>query len=113
MLLIVNVGLVLKITIVSHEDESSEEFISGTFYFSLFFSLIASWEEKEDEEEERAGGDGENIEDIEDEEDLEVEVPKKKAKPPGQPKVRKEHLNVVFIGHVGMYSSLLYYFGSI
>lgn len=54
---------------------------------------MANWDEKEDEEE--------NIEDIEeDEDDPEAIVPVKKVKPPGQPKIRKEHLNVVFIGHV-------------
>lgn len=43
------------------------------------------------------GGDEENMD--EEEEDID-EMPIKKPKIPGQPKVRKEHLNVVFIGHV-------------
>ncbi|CAL1533528.1 unnamed protein product, partial [Lymnaea stagnalis] len=37
--------------------------------------------------------------DVEDD-DMDIVKPIKKTKPPGQPKVRKEHLNVVFIGHV-------------
>ncbi|XP_005098149.1 eukaryotic peptide chain release factor GTP-binding subunit ERF3A isoform X1 [Aplysia californica] len=54
---------------------------------------IANWDEGEDEEE--------DIEDEEeDEDDPEAVMPVKKPKVPGQPKVRKEHLNVVFIGHV-------------
>lgn len=39
---------------------------------------------------------------IEDEDEIDPEAIKpKKIKKPGVPKVRKEHLNVVFIGHVG------------
>ena len=41
--------------------------------------------------------------DIVDDEEEEVVKPVNKVKQPGVPKVRKEHINVVFIGHVGRY----------
>lgn len=60
--------------------------------YQNYLYLADDWEQAEDDDEME-----------EDEEDLEVEKPVKRPKLPGQPKVRKEHLNVVFIGHVGMY----------
>lgn len=56
------------------------------------YSFAAEWEEEEEESED------------EDEIDPDAIMPVKKVKKPGQPKVRKEHLNVVFIGHVGEFS---------
>ena len=53
-----------------------------------FFPAEDNWGEEEEEEED-------------DEMEEDQEVPVKKVKAPGQKKVRKEHLNVVFIGHVG------------
>ncbi|KAK0049171.1 eukaryotic peptide chain release factor GTP-binding subunit ERF3A [Biomphalaria pfeifferi] len=44
--------------------------------------------------------DDEMVDEDDDTDDTDVEKPKKKPKAPGQPKIRKEHLNVVFIGHV-------------
>ena len=54
-----------------------------------------NWGEDEEDEEEN---------DMEDEQ----EVPVKKVKAPGEKKVRKEHLNVVFIGHVGKCHNILH-----
>ncbi|KAH9495584.1 Eukaryotic peptide chain release factor GTP-binding subunit ERF3A [Bulinus truncatus] len=55
---------------------------------------LDNWTENIDEEEK------EIADDMDEDEDTDIEIPIKKPKAPGQPKIRKEHLNVVFIGHV-------------
>lgn len=72
-------------------------------------STVETWEQKGEPDEEELGGGtpaetgccGDEAQDEMMEEDEEMPTPKLPPPPPDAPK--KEHVNVVFIGHVGMF----------
>lgn len=75
-------------------------------------SAVETWEQKGEPDEEEPGGGssadtgfcGDEAQDEMMEEDEEMPTPKLPPPPPDAPK--KEHVNVVFIGHVGMLTCL-------
>lgn len=75
-------------------------------------SAAETWEQKGEPDEEEPGGGspaytgfcGDETQDEMMEEDEEIPTPKLPPPPPDAPK--KEHVNVVFIGHVGMLTCL-------
>ncbi len=78
-------------------------------------SAVETWEQKGEPDEEEPGGGsppdtgfcGDEAQDEMMEEDEEMPTPKLPPPPPDAPK--KEHVNVVFIGHVGMLTCLWYH----